>query len=175
MSHQTIVVLDFGSQFTQLIARRLRELSVYSEILPFDTPAAEIARRQPAGIILSGGPKSVSEEGAPKCEAAVFTAGRADPRHLLRDAADDGDARRGSGAGAASRVRPGEHPHHAERAAVRLGAGGAARLGEPRRLRRRRAGRLRGDGDERQRAGRGDGRAGSQNVRTPLPSGGCTY
>ena len=75
MSHQTIVVLDFGSQFTQLIARRLRELSVYSEILPFDTPAAEIARRAPAGIILSGGPKSVSEEGAPKCEPAVFTAG----------------------------------------------------------------------------------------------------
>jgi GMP synthase (glutamine-hydrolysing) len=73
--HQTIVVLDFGSQFTQLIARRLRELSVYSEILPFDTPAAEIARRQPVGIILSGGPKSVSEAGAPKCEQAVFAAG----------------------------------------------------------------------------------------------------
>ena len=75
MSHQTIVVLDFGSQFTQLIARRLRELSVYSEILPFDTPAVEIARRAPVGIILSGGPKSVSEEGAPKCEPAVFEAG----------------------------------------------------------------------------------------------------
>jgi GMP synthase (glutamine-hydrolysing) len=58
-----------------LIARRLRELSVYSEILPFDTPAAEIARRRPVGIILSGGPKSVSEEGAPKCEPAVFEAG----------------------------------------------------------------------------------------------------
>jgi GMP synthase (glutamine-hydrolysing) len=74
VSHQTIVVLDFGSQFTQLIARRLRELSVYSEILPFDTPIAEIARRRPVGIILSGGPKSVSEEGAPKCEPAVFEA-----------------------------------------------------------------------------------------------------
>src|ERR687896_1138697 len=73
--HQTIVVLDFGSQFTQLIARRLRELSVYSEILPFDTPMAEIARRQPVGIILSGGPKSVSEEGAPICDAAVFETG----------------------------------------------------------------------------------------------------
>jgi GMP synthase (glutamine-hydrolysing) len=75
VSHQTIVVLDFGSQFTQLIARRLRELSVYSEIVPFDTPIAEIARRRAVGIILSGGPKSVSEEGAPWCEPAVFEAG----------------------------------------------------------------------------------------------------
>ena len=75
MAHQIIVVLDFGSQFTQLIARRLRELSVYSEILPFDTSVAEIKRRNPVGIILSGGPKSVSEEGAPKCEPAVFDAG----------------------------------------------------------------------------------------------------
>jgi GMP synthase (glutamine-hydrolysing) len=75
VAHQTIIVLDFGSQFTQLIARRLRELSVYSEVLPFDTPASEILRRKPSGIILSGGPKSVSEEGAPRCEAAVFDAG----------------------------------------------------------------------------------------------------
>ena len=74
VKHQTIVVLDFGSQFTQLIARRLRELSVYSEILPFDTPIEEITRRQPVGIILSGGPKSVSEEGAPRCDARVFAA-----------------------------------------------------------------------------------------------------
>jgi GMP synthase (glutamine-hydrolysing) len=75
VSHQTIVVLDFGSQFTQLIARRLRELSVYSEIVPFDTPMSEIVRRRPVGIILSGGPKSVSEAGAPKCETAVFDGG----------------------------------------------------------------------------------------------------
>jgi GMP synthase (glutamine-hydrolysing) len=74
VAHQTIVVLDFGSQFTQLIARRLRELSVYSEILPFDTPAEEILRREPVGIILSGGPKSVSEEGAPRCEIGLFEA-----------------------------------------------------------------------------------------------------
>ena len=72
VNHQTIVVLDFGSQFTQLIARRLREVSVYCEILPFDTPLAEIRRRGPAGIILSGGPTSVSDAGAPHCDAAVF-------------------------------------------------------------------------------------------------------
>ena len=75
MTHQTIVVLDFGSQFTQLIARRLRELSVYSEILPFDTPLAELLARAPVGIILSGGPKSVAEAGAPHCDFAVFDSG----------------------------------------------------------------------------------------------------
>jgi GMP synthase (glutamine-hydrolysing) len=75
VQHQTIVVLDFGSQFTQLIARRLRELSVYSEILPYNTPPQEIAKRQPLGIILSGGPKSVREAGAPRCDRAVFELG----------------------------------------------------------------------------------------------------
>jgi GMP synthase (glutamine-hydrolysing) len=75
VTHQTIVVLDFGSQFTQLIARRLRELSVYSEILPFDTTLDEIQRRKPVGIILSGGPKSVSETGAPRCDPRVVSVG----------------------------------------------------------------------------------------------------
>jgi GMP synthase (glutamine-hydrolysing) len=75
VTHQTIVVLDFGSQYTQLIARRLRELSVYSEVLPFNTPAAEIARRHPAGVILSGGPRSVSEAGAPRPDPAVLALG----------------------------------------------------------------------------------------------------
>jgi GMP synthase (glutamine-hydrolysing) len=75
VNHQTIIVLDFGSQYTQLIARRLRELSVYSEIWPPTTPAATIRARHPAGIILSGGPKSVSDAGAPACDAALFTLG----------------------------------------------------------------------------------------------------
>ena len=75
MQHHTIVVLDFGSQYTQLIARRLRELAVYSEVVPFDTPLAAIRERQPAGIVLSGGPRSVSEAGAPKCDPGVFTLG----------------------------------------------------------------------------------------------------
>ena len=75
MSHQTIIVLDFGSQYTQLIARRLRELSVYSEIWAPDAAAEKIRARNPVGIILSGGPKSVSDEGAPKCDPAVFGVG----------------------------------------------------------------------------------------------------
>ncbi|HEX5071109.1 MAG TPA: glutamine-hydrolyzing GMP synthase [Vicinamibacterales bacterium] len=72
MTHQTIVVIDFGSQFTQLIARRLRELSVYSEIVPPHTTAAQIASRHPAGIILSGGPSSVAETGAPQVDPGIF-------------------------------------------------------------------------------------------------------
>jgi GMP synthase (glutamine-hydrolysing) len=75
VTHQTIVVLDFGSQYTQLIARRLRELAVYSEILPPTTPAAEIKQRNPAGIIFSGGPRSVSEPGAPRTDPAIFELG----------------------------------------------------------------------------------------------------
>ena len=75
MSHQTILVLDFGSQYTQLIARRLRELNVYSEIVPFNTPFEALRAREPVGIILSGGPSSVSDTGAPKCDAQVFELG----------------------------------------------------------------------------------------------------
>ena len=75
VSHQTILVLDFGSQYTQLIARRLRELSIYSEIVPFNTPVEKLRAKHPVGIILSGGPKSVSEAGAPKCEAQIFDFG----------------------------------------------------------------------------------------------------
>ncbi|MBX7231844.1 MAG: glutamine-hydrolyzing GMP synthase [Bdellovibrionales bacterium] len=65
MTPNGFLILDFGSQLTQLIARRLRELHVYSELLPYDTPLAEIQKRQPKGIILSGGPSSVFESGAP--------------------------------------------------------------------------------------------------------------
>jgi GMP synthase (glutamine-hydrolysing) len=75
VAHQTILVLDFGSQYTQLIARRLRELSVYTEIVPFNTPMETLRARQPAGIILSGGPKSVSDAGAPKCDIGIFDLG----------------------------------------------------------------------------------------------------
>jgi len=72
LPHQTILVLDFGSQYTQLIARRLRELSVYSEIVPFNTPIEALRAKDPVGIILSGGPSSVSDAEAPKCDRRVF-------------------------------------------------------------------------------------------------------
>jgi GMP synthase (glutamine-hydrolysing) len=72
VTHQTIIVIDFGSQYTQLIARRLRELSVYSEIVPPRTTAAEIAARKPAGVILSGGPSSVSDKDAPTIDPAIL-------------------------------------------------------------------------------------------------------
>ncbi|HJO17692.1 MAG TPA: glutamine-hydrolyzing GMP synthase [Vicinamibacterales bacterium] len=72
MTHQTLVVLDFGSQYTQLIARRLRELSVYAEIVPFNISINDLAARNPVGIILSGGPKSISDRDAPKCDPELF-------------------------------------------------------------------------------------------------------
>jgi GMP synthase (glutamine-hydrolysing) len=71
----TVVILDFGSQFAQLIARRVRELHVYSELLPHDTPWAELSRRQPKAIILSGGPSSVYDEGAPQPDPGIWTGG----------------------------------------------------------------------------------------------------
>ena len=71
----TVVVLDFGSQFTQLIARRIREARVRSIVLPFSTPAAEIRAMEPKGIVLSGGPSSVYDEKAPHGDDGVFDLG----------------------------------------------------------------------------------------------------
>jgi GMP synthase (glutamine-hydrolysing) len=75
MSHDWIAILDFGSQYTQLIARRIREQNVYCEILRFDTPVAKLAERRPRGLVLSGGPASVYEKDAPRCDAALFDLG----------------------------------------------------------------------------------------------------
>ena len=69
----TIAVLDFGSQFAQLIARRVRELNVYSELLPHDTTMAELERRGVKAVILSGGPASVYDDGAPKADPALWS------------------------------------------------------------------------------------------------------
>ncbi len=71
----TVVVLDFGSQYTQLIARRIREARVRSVVLPFSTPAPELAALSPKGIVLSGGPSSVYDDGAPRGDEGVFDLG----------------------------------------------------------------------------------------------------
>lgn len=73
--HDYVIVLDFGGQYTQLIARRIRECRVYCEILSHDTPVDELAARKPQAIVLSGGPSSVYQEGAPQVDPAVYEAG----------------------------------------------------------------------------------------------------
>ena len=70
-----MLVVDFGAQYAQLIARRVREASVYSEIVPHTITAEEVAAKKPAGIVLSGGPSSVYEQGAPSFDPAIFDLG----------------------------------------------------------------------------------------------------
>src|SRR3954451_25033324 len=73
--HDLVLVVDFGAQYAQLIARRVREARVYSEVVPHTTPVADILARRPKAIILSGGPSSVYDEGAPSIDGSIFTAG----------------------------------------------------------------------------------------------------
>ncbi|MFC2757178.1 glutamine-hydrolyzing GMP synthase [Propionibacterium acidifaciens] len=74
-SHDLVLVVDYGAQYAQLIARRVREAHVYSEIVPHDTSVDEILARRPAAVILSGGPASVYADGAPRVDPALFEAG----------------------------------------------------------------------------------------------------
>lgn len=75
MNNETVIVLDFGGQYNQLIARRVRECNVYCEVLPYSTDIQKIKAKNPVGIIFTGGPNSVYEENAPKCDSAIFEIG----------------------------------------------------------------------------------------------------
>ncbi len=76
MQHSTVLILDFGSQYTQLIARRIRECGVFCEVLPCNAPFDEIENHQPDALVLSGGPASVYDEDAPHADPKVLTMGR---------------------------------------------------------------------------------------------------
>ncbi len=75
MSHQTVIVLDFGGQYNQLIARRVREYGVYCEVKPYTTPLAELRAMEPIGFIFTGGPNSVYLDSSPQVDPALFTLG----------------------------------------------------------------------------------------------------
>ena len=96
-----VLVIDFGGQYSQLIARRVRECGVFSELLASDVSVEEVAARAPKGLILSGGPASVYAEGAPALDAGAAGARDSRARHLLRHAA----ARRTRSAGSSSEPR----------------------------------------------------------------------
>jgi GMP synthase (glutamine-hydrolysing) len=75
ISSETVIVLDFGAQYAQLIARKVRACRVYCEILPFDAPLEEILKHKPKAVIFSGGPSSVYEVEAPQCADGLFHSG----------------------------------------------------------------------------------------------------
>ena len=84
MASQTVLVLDFGGQYNQLIARRVRECSVYCEVRPYTTPVAEIKAMAPIGIIFTGGPNSVYDPASAAGRPGDFQAGDPHSGHLLR-------------------------------------------------------------------------------------------
>ncbi|MDD5604206.1 MAG: glutamine-hydrolyzing GMP synthase, partial [Eubacteriales bacterium] len=72
MKNELIIILDFGGQYNQLIARRVREASVYCEVLPYNTPLDKIREMDPKGFIFTGGPASVLNSGSPMCDKGIF-------------------------------------------------------------------------------------------------------
>jgi hypothetical protein len=170
-----ILIIDFGSQVTQLIARRIREAGVYSEIVPFQS--AEKALDWPGlkGIILSGGPASVHEGGSPRAPDRVFTRGLARARHLLWRADHVRPAGRQGGSLGPSRIRQGLRRGERAQRAVRwrLGKGRAPPgVDEPWRPGDRHPRRLQGHRHLGGRALRGDRRRAPPVLRHAVPHGG---
>ena len=130
---EKVLVLDFGSQYAQLIARRVRQQQVYCEIVRHDISAQRIGQLAPKGLILSGGPSSVYEAAAPKCDPQIFHLGLARAGHLLRHATGLRGPRRPRGKRSGAGVRPGPLPAGERRRAIRRRARGFAGLDEPRR------------------------------------------
>ena len=131
-----VLVVDFGAQYAQLIARRVREASVYSEIVPHTITAAEVAAKNPVGIVLSGGPSSVYEAGAPALDEGILRLGvptlgicygfQVMAQQLGGEVAHTGHREYGSTAV--------DRPHRRRQRAARGPARGADRVDEPRRL-----------------------------------------
>ena len=134
--HDKLLIVDFGSQVTQLIARRVREAGVYCEIAPFQSAAKAFAELRPKAVILSGGPASVPDAGSPRAPGRDLSIRRAGARHLLWPDDDGRAARRRGRERPSPRVRPRRRRGQRDEPAARgrLAAGlAASRLDEPRR------------------------------------------
>ena len=183
MNHDKILILDFGSQVTQLIARRVREASVYCEIHPADVSDAFVREFSAEGRDPVGQPHVGVRGGDRPGAAGGVRARRAGARHLLRHADDGAAARRPRRGRAHARVRlrrsAGARPHaparrHRGRAQPR-GLRPAEGLDEPRRQGGRDAARLQADGVDRKLPGRRHGRRGPPVLRGAVPSGGDAH
>ena len=134
MLHDEVIpILDFGSQYAQLIARRVREKGVYSELVRPNIPAADLRKLNPKGLILSGGPSSVYEPNAPRCDERIFDLGVPRSRHLLRHADRRPNPRRPGQTRQGPRVWPGQAPGHRQRSPGHRPPRRHHRLDEPRR------------------------------------------
>ena len=171
---QTVVVLDFGSQFAQLIARRVRELDVYSELLPHDTPYEELERRGAARDHPVGRPELASTTRARRGRIRPIWIGRIPVLGICYGAhlmAHELGRRRPPGR-SEPRVRAGERDDHQRRRPVRRHRARAAGLDEPRRFDHAAARGLPGDGPDRLDAVRRPRRSQPQPLRHPVPPGG---